>query len=77
MGGTRSLIFSKREMQHLNHNRPEKKMHQGHVSFYVKNVDLISLRQKYDYKEHEGKNDKNRPTQTSAECAEASCHQWT
>jgi hypothetical protein len=33
----------------------KKKAHQDDVSFYVKNVDLISLRQKYKYKEHEGK----------------------
>jgi hypothetical protein len=37
-------------------------VHQGHVSVYVKNVDLISPRQQYKYKEHEGKKDKNRRT---------------
>jgi hypothetical protein len=31
-----------------------KKVHQGDVSAYVKTVDLISLVQKYNYKEHEG-----------------------
>jgi hypothetical protein len=30
-------------------------MRQGVVSVYVKNVDLISLRQQYKYMEHEGK----------------------
>jgi hypothetical protein len=30
-------------------------MHQGDAPFYVKNVDSISLRQNYKYKEHEGK----------------------
>jgi hypothetical protein len=30
-------------------------LHQGDISVYVKNIDLISLRQKYYYKEHEGK----------------------
>jgi hypothetical protein len=44
----------------------KKKVHQDHVSVYVKNVDLLSLRQQYKYMEHEGKNDKNRRTQTSA-----------
>jgi hypothetical protein len=29
--------------------------HQGDVSLYVKNVDSISLRQKNNYKKHEGK----------------------
>jgi hypothetical protein len=32
-------------------------MHQDDVSFYVKNVGLIFLRQKYKYYEYEGKND--------------------
>jgi hypothetical protein len=36
-----------------------KEVHQVAVSFYVKNVDLISLRQKYNYKEYEGENDRN------------------
>jgi hypothetical protein len=49
-GGTRRLTFSKREAQYLAHDRPEqKKVHQGHVSVYVKNVDLISPRQQYKY----------------------------
>jgi hypothetical protein len=43
-----------------------KKVLQGDVSFYVRNLDLISLRQKYNYKKHEGKHDRNRWTQTSA-----------
>jgi hypothetical protein len=30
-------------------------VHQGDASVYVENVRLISLRQKYNYKEHEGK----------------------
>jgi hypothetical protein len=47
----------------------KKKVHQGDVSAYVENADLISLRQTYNYKEHEGKNDKNRRMQTSAGCA--------
>jgi hypothetical protein len=29
------------------------------MSAYVENVDLISLRQTYNYREHEGKNDRN------------------
>jgi hypothetical protein len=33
----------------------KKQGHQGDVSVYVKNVDLISLRQKNNYMEHEGK----------------------
>jgi hypothetical protein len=37
---------------------------QGDVSVYVKTVGLISLRHHYKYMEHEGKNDKNRRTQT-------------
>jgi hypothetical protein len=55
----------------------KKKVHQGDVSAYVGNVDLISLRQKYNYREHEKKNDKNRPTQTSVGCVQACWHQWT
>jgi hypothetical protein len=51
------------------------KMHEGDVSAYVENVDVISLRQTYNYREHEGKNDKNRRTQTSAGCAQACWHQ--
>jgi hypothetical protein len=47
--------------------------HQNDVSFHVKNVDLISLRQKC--MEYEGKNDKNRRTQTSTGCAQAYWHQ--
>jgi hypothetical protein len=35
-------------------------MYEGDVSFYIKNVDLTSLRQKYNYKEHDGKIDRNR-----------------
>jgi hypothetical protein len=38
----------------------KKKVHQGYVSVYVKNVDLMSPGQQYKYMEHEGKNDKNR-----------------
>jgi hypothetical protein len=34
-----------------------KKIHQDDVSFYIKNVGLIFLRQKYKYKEYEEKND--------------------
>jgi hypothetical protein len=52
-----------REVQDLSHDRPEQQqqqIHKGDVSFYVKNIDLISLRQKYNYKENEGKNDRNR-----------------
>jgi hypothetical protein len=30
-------------------------VHQDDVSFYVKNADLISLRKKHNYKEHEEK----------------------
>jgi hypothetical protein len=52
-----------------------KKVHQGDVSVYVENVDLISLRQKYKYKKHGGRNDKNRRMQTSAGCAQACWHQ--
>jgi hypothetical protein len=48
-----------------------KKVRQGHVSVYVNNVDLISLRQKYDYKERERKNDRSRQTQTSTACAQS------
>jgi hypothetical protein len=33
----------------------KKKVLHGHVYSYVKNVDLISIRQEYDYKEHGGK----------------------
>jgi hypothetical protein len=44
----------------------KKKVHEGDVSAYVENVDLISPRQLYNYKEHEGKNDKYRRTQISA-----------
>jgi hypothetical protein len=33
----------------------KKKVDQDHVSVYVKNVDLISLRQQYKHMEHEGK----------------------
>jgi hypothetical protein len=44
---------------------------QGDVSAYVKNVDLISLKQKYNYKEHEGKIDKNSQKQTSVGFAQA------
>jgi hypothetical protein len=32
----------------------KEKVHQSDVSVYVKNADLISPRQKYNYKEHEG-----------------------
>jgi hypothetical protein len=35
-------------------------MHQGDVSVYVKNLDLISLRQQYKYMENERKNNRNR-----------------
>jgi hypothetical protein len=31
-----------------------KKVHPGDVSLFIKNVDLISLRQKYNYMKHEG-----------------------
>jgi hypothetical protein len=48
-----------------------KKVHQGDVSFYVRNVDLIPLMQKYKYKEHEGNNDRNKRTQISSGCAQA------
>jgi hypothetical protein len=34
-------------------------VHQGDVSVYVEDVDLIFPRQNYNYKEHERKNDKN------------------
>jgi hypothetical protein len=40
-------------------------MHQGDVSVYVKNVDLISLRKKYNYMEHEGKTTETDGTQIS------------
>jgi hypothetical protein len=33
----------------------KKKVHEGVVSAYVENVDLISLRQTYNYREQEGK----------------------
>jgi hypothetical protein len=46
-------------------------VHLGDVSAYVENVDVIPLSQTYNCKEHEGKNDKNRRTQTSAGCAQA------
>jgi hypothetical protein len=55
----------------------KKKVDQDHVSVYVKNVDLISLREQYKHMEHEGKNDKNRRKQTSAGCAQAYWHRWT
>jgi hypothetical protein len=54
----------------------KKYLHQGDVSAYVEHVDLISRRQTYNYREHEGKDIKNRRTQTSAGCAQAFCHQW-
>jgi hypothetical protein len=38
----------------------KKQVHQGDVSEYVENVDLISLRRTYNYREHEGKNDKSK-----------------
>jgi hypothetical protein len=38
-------------------------VHQGDVSVYVEDVDLIYLRRKYNYKKHEGKTDKNTRTQ--------------
>jgi CCR4-NOT transcriptional regulation complex NOT5 subunit len=34
---------------------PNKNEHQADVSFYVMDVDIISLRQKLNYMEHEGK----------------------
>jgi hypothetical protein len=38
----------------LGNETPEQEnVREGDVSFYVMNVDLISLRQKYNYKEHE------------------------
>jgi hypothetical protein len=37
------------------HDVPEQTVRQGGVSAYVKNVDLISLRLEYKYKEDEGK----------------------
>jgi hypothetical protein len=37
----------------------KKEVHQGDVYAYVENVDLISLRQTYNYREREGKSDKN------------------
>jgi hypothetical protein len=37
----------------------KKKVHPYNVSAYVENVDLISLRQTYNYREHEGRNDKD------------------
>jgi hypothetical protein len=40
-----------------------KRMHQGYVSIYVRNVDLITLSHKCNYKElEEKKNDGNRRT---------------
>jgi hypothetical protein len=36
-----------------------KNVHECDVSAYVENVDLISLRRTYNYREHEGKNNKN------------------
>jgi hypothetical protein len=60
LGGTRRQTFSKSEAQDLGHDSPKKKnVRQGDVFFYVKNVDLIPLRQKYNYKVHEGKNYRN------------------
>jgi hypothetical protein len=55
-GGTRRLTFSKRGAE-FKATIDMKKVHQGHVSGYVNNVDLIYLRQKYNYEEYEGKND--------------------
>jgi hypothetical protein len=52
----------------------KKKVHQGDVSAYVENVYVNSLRQPYNYKEREGKNDKNRRMKTSARCAQACWH---
>jgi hypothetical protein len=46
-----------------------KKIHQGDVSVYVENVDIISVRQMY--KEPEGKHDKKRRAQTFSGCAQA------
>jgi hypothetical protein len=53
----------------------KKKVHQGDVSFYIKNVDLISLKQKYNHENTMEKNDRNRRTQTSAGYTQASWHQ--
>lgn len=50
--GTQRLAFSKME----GGDRPkQKEVHEGDVSFYIKNVDLTYLRQKYNYKEYKGK----------------------
>jgi hypothetical protein len=38
----------------------KKKEHQGNISSCVKSEDLIRLRQQYNYKQPEGKNDKNK-----------------
>jgi hypothetical protein len=56
LGGTRRLVFSKREAQDLNQDIPEQKnVHQCLVSVQVKFVDLISLKHQYRYMKREGK----------------------
>jgi hypothetical protein len=72
---TKASIFQKGSAGFETTIDPEKKMHQGLVSVYVKFVDLISLKHQCRYMEREGKNCKNRRTQTSAGCAQAYWHQ--
>jgi hypothetical protein len=57
-GGTRRLTFSKRKSAGFKATidlKKKKEVHQGDVSFHIKNGDLISLRPKCNYEEHEGK----------------------
>jgi hypothetical protein len=62
LGGTRRLTFFQegnagfKAMIDMN----KRKVNQGDVSVYVKNVNLTYLTQKYNYKEHEGNPDRNR-----------------
>jgi hypothetical protein len=53
------------------------KVHQTDVSFYAKNVSLISLKQSITVRNTRGKRDRNRRTQTSAECSQASLPRLT
>jgi hypothetical protein len=52
-----------------------KKGHHADVSAHAKDVDLISLRQKCNYKGYKGENGRSRWMQISAGCVQACYHQ--
>jgi hypothetical protein len=60
LGGTRRLTFLQKRSTRFKAviDLNKKKMHEDNTSPYVRNVDLIYVRQQYKYREHEEENDK-------------------